>query len=110
MEALLEREGKVENWNDDRLDELNQTMKEGFAKSDREMKEGFARLEHGMKEAFERVDKRFEQVDKRFEQVDKRFEQVDKRFEKLEDRFFKLMIAMLLIGGGMISALIAAQI
>jgi hypothetical protein len=32
MEALLEREGKVENWNDDRLDELSQTMKEGFAR------------------------------------------------------------------------------
>jgi archaellum component FlaC len=103
MEALLEREGKVENWNDDRLDELNQTMKEGFAKSDREMKEGFARLEQGMKEGFERVDKRFEQVDKRFEQV-------DKRFEKLDERFFRFMIVMLVIGGGMISALMTTQI
>jgi hypothetical protein len=96
MEALLEKEGKVENWNDDRLDELNQTMKEGFAKSDREMKEGFARLEQGMKEVFERVDKRFEQV--------------DKRFEKLDERFFRFMIVMLVIGGGMISALITAQV
>ncbi len=52
MEALLEKEGEVENWNDDRLDELSQTMKEGFAKSDREMKEGFARVN-------DRIDKLF---------------------------------------------------
>jgi hypothetical protein len=52
MEALLEREGKVENWNDDRMDELSQTMKEGFAKSDRETREGFARVN-------DRIDKLF---------------------------------------------------
>lgn len=47
MEALLEKEGKVENWNDDRLDELSQTMKEGFAK----------------------VDKRFERVDDKLDKL-----------------------------------------
>ena len=52
MEALLEKEGDVENWNDDRLDELSQTMKEGFAKVDREMKEGFERVN-------DRIDKLF---------------------------------------------------
>jgi hypothetical protein len=52
MEALLEKEGDVENWNDERLDELSQTMKESFAKSDREMKEGFERVN-------DRIDKLF---------------------------------------------------
>ena len=54
-------EAPMTEWNDDRLHELNERMKDGFAE----------------------VDKRFEQVDKRFEQVDKRFEQVDKRFEQV---------------------------
>jgi predicted nuclease with TOPRIM domain len=67
MEAL-EMERPMTEWNDDRLDELNGRMKEGFAD----------------------VDKRFEQVDKRFEQVDKRFEQVDKRFEQVDERFIRL--------------------
>jgi len=110
MEALLEKEGDVENWNDDRLDELSgrvdagfKEMREGFARVDREMKEGFAQLERTMKEGFDRVDRRFEKVDERFEKV-------DERFEKVDERFFKLMVVMLVIGGGMISALIAAQI
>jgi tetrahydromethanopterin S-methyltransferase subunit G len=64
MEALT-METPMTEWNDDRLDELNERTKEGFAE----------------------VDKRFEQVDKRFEQVDKRFEQVDKRFDKVDKRF-----------------------
>ena len=90
MEALLEKEGDVENWNDDRLDELSgrvdagfKEMREGFARVDREMKEGFAQLERTMKEGFDRVDRRFEKVDERFEKVDERFEKVDERFFKL---------------------------
>lgn len=38
MEALLEKERDVENWNDDRLDELSRRMDNGF----KEMREGFA--------------------------------------------------------------------
>ena len=90
MEALLEKEGDVENWNDERLDELSQTMKEGFAQ----------------------VDKRFEQVDKRFEQVDKRFVllegEIKKGFERLDDRIFKVMILMLVFCGGLLSTLLVA--
>jgi hypothetical protein len=41
MEALLEKEGTVENWNDDRLDELSRRMDAGF----KEMREGFARVD-----------------------------------------------------------------
>lgn len=40
MVALLEKEGKVERWNDDRLDELSRRMDDGF----KEMREGFAQL------------------------------------------------------------------
>jgi predicted transcriptional regulator len=104
MEALLERGTEMERWNDARLDELSQTMKEGFAKVDKR---------------FEQVDKRFEQVDKRCEQVDKRFEKVDQRFvslegqikegfERLDDRLFKVMMLMLVLFGGLMTTLIAA--
>lgn len=77
MEALLEKEGDVENWNDDRLDELSQTMKEGFAK----------------------VDKRFERIEgemnHRFDKVDRRFERVDERFDRLTDKLDKLFYIQL---------------
>jgi hypothetical protein len=90
MEALLERGADVENWNDARLDELSQTMKEGFAK----------------------VDKRFEKVDQRFEQVDRRFVclegQIKEGFERLDDRIFKVMILMLVFCGGLLSAVVLA--
>jgi tetrahydromethanopterin S-methyltransferase subunit G len=65
MEALLEREGKVENWNDDRLDELSQTMKEGFAKVDRRferVEERFELVEGEMKEGFARVGDRLDKL------------------------------------------------
>lgn len=83
MEALLEKEGKMENWNDDRLDELSQTMKEGFAQ----------------------VDKRFAQVDQRFTSVEG---EIKKGFERLDDRIFKLMIMMLIFCGGLVTTLLVA--
>lgn len=77
MEALLEKEGDVENWNDDRLDELSQTMKEGFA----------------------RVDRRFERVEARFELVEgemnHRFDKVDHKFDRLADKVDKLFYIQL---------------
>ncbi len=54
MEALLEKEGDVENWNDDRLDELSRRMDAGFT----EMREGFTR-----------VDARFARMDAKFNKL-----------------------------------------
>ncbi|MGN6258936.1 MAG: hypothetical protein ACTHN3_14505 [Solirubrobacterales bacterium] len=61
MEALLEKEGNVENWNDDRLDELSRRVDNGF----KEMREGFAR------------------VDVRFAQVDAKIDRIGGRIDKL---------------------------
>ena len=86
-------ERPMTEWNDDRLDELNGRVKEGFTKVDErfirledEMKDGFAkvderfiRLEGEMKEGFAKVDERFAKVDERFAKVDERFEQVATR-------------------------------
>jgi hypothetical protein len=89
MEALLEKEGDVENWNDDWLDELTQTMKEGF----------------------ERVDRRFERVDRRFERVEgemnHRFDKVDHEFGRVNDKLDKLFYLQLFFLASLAAALIA---
>jgi hypothetical protein len=94
MEALkMERE--MTHWNDDRLDELNGRMKEGFAE----------------------VDKRFEQVDKRFEQVDQRFEQVATKEEMgeirgqlngLNERFDRFLFILLATCMGLLGSFLVA--
>ncbi|HET8566023.1 MAG TPA: hypothetical protein VFL77_06070 [Solirubrobacterales bacterium] len=48
MEALLEKEGTVENWNDDRLDQLSRRVDAGF----KEMREGFARVDSRLDRLF----------------------------------------------------------
>ena len=81
MEALLEKEGNVESWNDERLDELSRRMDAGFS----EMREGFARIEQEMKGLATR-----------------------KEVQALDDRLFKLMIMMLIFCGGMVTTVLAA--
>jgi hypothetical protein len=83
MEALLEKEGEVENWNDDRLDELSGRVDSGF----KEMREGFARVDREMKEGFARVDAKFDRVDARFD---------------------KLFIAIITVGGGFAATTVAS--
>lgn len=55
MEALLEKEGDVENWNDDRLDKLSRRVDAGF----KEMREGFARVDAKFDRLGARVDRLF---------------------------------------------------
>jgi hypothetical protein len=54
MEALLEKEGTVESWNDERMDELARRVDHGF----KEMRAGFSRIEHEVKEGFADVNNR----------------------------------------------------
>jgi len=60
MEALLEKEGKVENWNDDRLDELSRRMDSGFKQAATKAEVGATRVE--MKEGFARVSDRLDKL------------------------------------------------
>ncbi len=55
MEALLEREGDVDSWNDDRLDELSRRVDDGF----KEMREGFAQVDAKIDRLGGRIDKLF---------------------------------------------------
>lgn len=83
MEALLEKEGDVENWNDERLDELSRRMDAGF----NEMRKGFARIEHEMKEGFADAATR-------------------KEVQAIDDRLFTLICALLVAISGIIGTLI----
>jgi hypothetical protein len=85
MEALLEKEGTMESWNDERLDELSRRVDDGF----KEMREGFAR------------------VDARFERLGA---QLDGRFNKIDARFDKLFLAVFTAGVGFAATTIAALI
>ena len=89
---------KMNSWNDDRLDELSARIESGFARVNREMKEGFARVDREMKDGFARVD---QEMKEGFARVDRKFEQIDERFDKLTQ-------TMLITGGSVVGALIAA--
>jgi hypothetical protein len=93
MEAL-EMERPMTEWNDDRLDELNGRVKDGFAQIDREMKEGFAK-----------VDKRFEQVASREEMVE-----VKANMRHLDERFDRLYYTILVTVVGLAGSLFASNV
>ena len=78
MEALLEKEGTVKSWNDDRLDELSRRMDAGF----NEMREGFAR------------------IDAKFDQVDNKFDRLGARIDKL---FYIQIFFLISLGGALIT-------
>lgn len=78
----------VENWNDDRLDELARRMDAGFS----EMREGFARIEQEVKA-----------IEQGMRGLATRNE-----VQALDNRIFKLMIMMLVFCGGLVTTLLAA--
>lgn len=75
MEALLEREGIVENWNDERMDELSRRMDAGFERA-------------ATKEAMNR----------RFDKVDREFDKAHREFGRLNDRLDKLFYGVGFVG------------
>jgi hypothetical protein len=77
METLLRREGEVENWNDDRLDELS-----------RRMDAGFTRVDLGMNRRFDEVDCK----------IDGEFDKVSREFGRLNDRLDKLFWGIGFVG------------
>jgi hypothetical protein len=113
--GAMEMERSMTEWNDDRLDELNGRVKDGFASVDQR----FIRLEGEMKKGFADVDKRFADVDKRFADVDKRFEQVSTRAEvselrtdmrQLNERFDRLYYLIVVTVVGLAGSLFASNV
>jgi tetrahydromethanopterin S-methyltransferase subunit G len=67
-----------EKWTDERLDDLNKKVEDGFAETKAEMREGFARVDGDMKDLRREMDERFDKVDKRFDKIDERFEALNR--------------------------------
>jgi hypothetical protein len=76
-----------ESWTDERLDDLNGRVGEGFV----------------------RMDAEFKRVDQRFDAVDARLDRFDVRFERLENNFHALQRTMLQLGFGLIGTLVVAS-
>lgn len=85
-------ERPMTEWNDDRLDELNERVKDGFAE----------------------VDKRFDKVDERFVRLEGEmkagFMRVEDRFEVLHDRFDRIYYAIVLTIVGLAGSLLANNV
>lgn len=95
----------MDNWNDDRLDELSTRVDEGF----KEMREGFARMD----QRFERMDHRFARAEERFatkEEMNKGFAEVKGEIRGLGERFDRLLNTLALISWGVAGTLLAALI
>lgn len=86
----------MENWNDDRLDELSRRVDDGF----KEMRDGFARIEKEMKEGFSRVDAKFNDVDAQFDRLGGR---IDKLFYIQFAFMGSLIIALISVVVGLLT-------
>jgi glutathionyl-hydroquinone reductase len=102
MEAL-EMERPITEWNDDRLDELNGRVKDGFAQVD----ERFIRLEGEMKEGFAKVDERFDK--ERFARREEMSE-VRADLRHLGQRFDRLYYLILVTVVGLAGSLLANSV
>lgn len=91
MEALLEKEGNVESWNDERLDELSRRMDAGFEKTATK----------------EEMNLRFDEVNRRFGEVDKRFDLINAHLLQINDRLDRMSNTLLVGAFGVIAAVIA---
>jgi hypothetical protein len=97
MEALLEREAKVENWNDERLDELSRRMDAGFEQ---------AATKTEVKQGFDEINRRFDESAARSERFESK---VGAEFHRFTDRLDKLFYIQLFFLVSLAVALITDQ-
>jgi chromosome segregation ATPase len=100
---VLKMEAPMTDWNNDRLDELNGRVKEGFADVDKrfeQVDERFVRLEGEMKEGFAKVDQRFVRLEG----------DMKAGFDKLNERFDRLYYLILVTVVGLIGSLLANNV
>ena len=91
MEALLEKEGMVESWNDERLDELSRRMDRGFAEAATKVEMTAVKNEMNL----------------RFDEVRGRFAEFGKRLDKIDGRLDSLNHTLLVGLFGLVAAVIA---
>jgi len=95
MEALLEKEGDVENWNDERMDELSRRMDAGFER---------AATKEEMNQRFDAVEK---EMNRRFDVVDGNFGKLEQQLGRLNDRIDRFGYAIMFFGFSLSAAVIA---
>ena len=81
----------MENWNDERLDELSRRMDAGFEKAATKVELTALR----------------DEVNLRFDEVSRRFDDFGKRFDKIDDRLDGLNRTLLIGLFGLVAAVIA---
>lgn len=67
-----------ETWTDERLDDLNKKVDNGFADTKAKMRAGFARVDGEIKELRSEMNARFNKVEERFDSINERFEALDR--------------------------------
>jgi chromosome segregation ATPase len=112
MEALLEKEGTVESWNDERLDELNGRVNSGFKEIREEMRQGFAEINARLDRVptREEIDQRFDAVGERFTETDSRFNRLEAQLDRVNSRLDYMLIAMFIAGLGIFGNLLADKL
>jgi hypothetical protein len=98
MEALLEKEGDVESWNDERLNELSRRVDAGFEETATKVELTALKDETNL---------RFDEVNRRFFEVDRRFDKIDTQLLHIHERLDRLNHTLLVGAGGVIAAVIA---
>jgi hypothetical protein len=95
MTVTAEKEGRMAEWSDGRLDEFAQRVDERFDRAE------------------QRGDDRAVEVDRRFSEVGRRFDRVDHEFARINDRLddlVKVMIAGIIALTGAVLAGFAALV
>jgi len=87
MEALLEKEGTVESWNDERLDEMSRRIDAGFEKAATKV-----------------------ELSATSEETNRRFDKVDHELGRVNDRLDRLTYALALFAVSLTGAVVAAGI
>ncbi len=94
MEALLEKEGDVESWNDERLDELSRRMDKGFEEAATKVE--LAALK--------------DEMTLRFGEVDRRLDEVTYGVRSLGERFDRLQNTLMIGGFGLFAAIAGSAV
>jgi len=74
-----------EKWTDERLDDLNKKVDDGFSETKAEMRSGFARVDGEIKELRREMNARFGGVDNRFDSLKN---SIDARFDAMNRNMF----------------------
>ncbi len=92
-----------EKWSDERLDDLDKKVGDGFADVRLEMRSGFVRVDGEIRELRQ-------EMNHRFDRVDGRFDSIDARFDALNQRLFMAAVAVIVAMVGAAGAIVAAMI